>query len=271
MANGLPPGIAASTPVTTFTEHVGQINATQAFFDNLAQQPDDGPIINLNFLRYRPRQDATVYNKYGVVAGREIGNVGGSMAHHAEVLQGIDPDFGFSADWDGVALPVYPRRASYNQLQRSVDYQGGIPDRVAGTFARLLYVLSDDEPLFDVTSSIAAMHESKKQISATSDNLVVSELLKFKGDDGVDDYRRYADAIGPLITEAGGAPILSVRAELPIVSQQYWDHFTLIRYPSLDAYGSLSMSDAWQEANGFRMKALERHLAVPGSPQVLPS
>jgi uncharacterized protein (DUF1330 family) len=271
MAADFPPGIVSSGPVTTFTEHVEQINASPAFFENLAEQPDDGPIINLNFLRYRPRQDADVYNKYGVVAGREIGNVGGSMAHHAEVIQGVDADYGFSSDWDGVALPVYPRRAAYNQMQRSVDYQGAIPDRVAGTFARLLYVLSDDKPLFDVSTSIAELHASKKQITATSDDLVVSELLKFKDDSGIDTFRRYTDAIGPLITKTGGTAILSVRAEIPIVSQQQWDHFTLIRYPSLAAYEELSKSDAWQQANGIRMKALERHLAVPGTPQVLPS
>ena len=143
---------------STFTEHVGQINATAAFFEDLAQQPDDGPIINLKFLRYRPRQDATVYNRYGAVAGRAIGNVGASMAHHAEVVQGLDSDYGFSSDGDGVPMPVDPRRTSYIQLQDSVGYQGAIPDRVAGTFARLAYVLSDDKPLLDATSSIAAMY-----------------------------------------------------------------------------------------------------------------
>lgn len=44
MPNGLPPGIAPGTPVTTFTEHVAQINASPAFFESLAQQPDEGPM-----------------------------------------------------------------------------------------------------------------------------------------------------------------------------------------------------------------------------------
>lgn len=269
MVEQLPPGIASSEPVTTFTEHVAQINASPAFFENLARQPDHDPIINLNFLRYRPRQNASVYNQYAIVAGREINNVGGAIVHHAEVVQGADAGLGFSDEWDGVALPVYPRRASYLALQRSTDYQAAIADRVAGTFARLLYVLSDDEPIFDAASSIAALHESGQQIESTPDNLVVSELLKFT-DDGRDDFSRYAKAVGPLIDKAGGSAILSVRAELPIVSQRDWDHFTLIRYPSQDAYTKLVRSDEWQEASTLRMAALERHLTVPGIPQMLP-
>lgn len=271
MSNGLPPGIVPGSPGATFTDHVGQINASTAFFENLGQQPDDGPIINLNFLQYRPRRNAAVYNKYGIVAGREINAVGGVTVFHAEALQGADAAFGFSADWDGIALPVYPRRASYIQLQESPDYQGAIPDRVAGTFARLLYVLSDAEQLFDATSSIAELHESRKAVEATPDNLVVCELLKFRDADGVDSFRRYAERVGPLIAKAGGAVILSVAAELPIVSREDWDHFTMIRYPSSDAYAALFKSDGMQAANTLRAQALERHLAVPGTPQALPS
>jgi uncharacterized protein (DUF1330 family) len=249
---------------------VAQINATPAFFENLARQQDDGPIINLNFLRFRPRANARAYNEYAVVAGPEIEAVGGAIVHHASAATGTADALAFSDDWDAVALPVYPRRASYIELQLSTDYQAAIADRVAGTLARLLYVLSDDKPIFDATTSIADLHKSAKQVDATPDNLAVSELVKFRDENGPDNFAKWAAKVGPLITSAGGEIILSVRAELPIVSQQDWDHFTLIRYPSLDAYVQLTKTDDWQAAGPIRLAALERHLAVPGIPQLLP-
>ena len=47
--------------------------------------------------------------------------------------------FGFSDEWDAVAYAMYPRRAAYLQLQRDIDYQAAIPDRVAGNYERMLY------------------------------------------------------------------------------------------------------------------------------------
>ena len=46
-----------------------------------------------------------------------------------------------SSEWDGIAYLVFPRRAGYLKLQESADYQAAIPDRVAGTYERMLYVL----------------------------------------------------------------------------------------------------------------------------------
>ena len=39
-----------------------------------------------------------------------------------------------------------------------------------------------------------------------------------------------------IIKEFGGKIILSVRAEMPVVSEEYWDHFVTFRYPSMEAY-----------------------------------
>ena len=76
-------GIISDAPATTFADHVAKINASDAFFEALAEQPDDTPVINLNFICCRPRGDATQYEAYGAVAGKEIDNVGGSIAHYA--------------------------------------------------------------------------------------------------------------------------------------------------------------------------------------------
>ena len=78
----LPPGIVSKAEPTTFLEAVGKINATPAFLDALAQQPDTGPTINLNLLRYRPRGDSSRYDLYGAVAGQEIVGLGGDIIYH---------------------------------------------------------------------------------------------------------------------------------------------------------------------------------------------
>lgn len=268
MAEARPPGIVPAGPAVTFDDHVVQVNATPAALRQLADQPDEGPIVMLNLLRYRPRRDRAIYNRYAAVAGGEVARVGAVVAYHAPAPS--DPrgaDLGWSDDWDAVVMPVYPRRASYLELQRSPRYQDAIADRVAGTFARLLYVLRDGEPLLPATSSIAALAASGRPIEAGPHELVVCELLRFTADGGADHARRLADAAGPLIARAGGEVVLSVRAEVPIVSHERWDHVTLTRYPSVDAYAALVASAEWQAAQPMRADAFAGHLAVATTPR----
>lgn len=266
----LPPGIVSKEEPQTFVEAVGKINATPAFFDALAKQPDDGPTINLNFLRYRPRGDSTRYDLYGAVAGKEIVGVGGDIILHAEAITNVDKIFEISDKWDGVAYAMYPRRAAYLQLQRDVDYQMAIPDRVAGTFERMLYVLSDGEAIYDATGSIEDFHKTNTRVAFENDNVVVSELLRFKKPDGRKAYEKFAEGFAPMLNKIGGEVVLSVRAEMPIVSEEYWDHFVSFRFPSLKAMQDLYRSDAFQEINVHRIEGLDGTLAVLGKPQKMP-
>jgi hypothetical protein len=171
----LPPGMVPTEPARTFRERVAKINVSDAFFTVLAEEPDPRPIVNLNFLRYRPRGDASRYNLYGAAAGKAINSVGGTVVFHAGTLDGGAASAGWSDAWDGVALPVYPRRASYNGVQQHKSYQLAIPDRVAGTFERLLYVLSDG------TVSITHLHDSGDSIAVEAGDVFVAELLCFAG------------------------------------------------------------------------------------------
>ena len=78
-------------------ERVGKINATPAFFENLAAQPDHGPTINLNFLRFRPRGDSSTYDKYGAAAGAGFsialagGGIRGGVVHGKSDKMAADP------------------------------------------------------------------------------------------------------------------------------------------------------------------------------------
>ena len=61
----LPPGIISKEPARTFKARVNKINASEKFFEALANQPDHGPVINLNLLRYRPRGNSEIIKEFG--------------------------------------------------------------------------------------------------------------------------------------------------------------------------------------------------------------
>ncbi len=270
-ADDLPPGIVSKEEPKTFVERVNKINASPAFFKNLAAQPDHSPTINLNFLRYRPRGKGDRYNLYGAAAGAGIVGVGGDIAYHGEGITDMNKAFEMSDEWDGVAYAMYPRRSAYLQLQRNVDYQMAIPDRVAGTLERMLYVISDGEAIYDASSSITGWHETCTRAPATAENYVVSEFLRFKKPGGREAYEKFAAEFQPMLEAAGGEVMLSVRAEIPIVSEEYWDHFVSFRFPDKKTVMKIYQSDKFHEINGNRIAGLDGTLAVLSSTQIMPA
>ena len=130
---------------------------------------------------------------------------------------------------------MYPSRGAYQQLQRDVDYQEGIKDRVAGTHERMLYVLSDGDAIYDTKGSITNYHKTNTRVPFDDGNVVVTEFLRFKKNSGRKEYEKFAKLFVPMLTQAGGEVVLSVRAEIPIVSEEYWDHFVSFRFPSKKA------------------------------------
>lgn len=266
----LPPGIISKEEPKTFEERVNKINASPAFLGALLELPDHGPTINLNLLRYRPRANSSRYDKYAAVAGAEIIGVGGDIILHGTAITDMQAIFQMSHDWDGVAYVMYPRRASYAMLQQDVDYQMAIADRVAGTYERMLYLLSDGEAIYEATGSIANFHETNTRIASDKDNVVVTEFLRFKKDGGREEYVKFAEVFAPMLKEIGGEVILSCRAEMPIVSEEYWDHFVSFKFPSMKAMKDLYQSGKFNEINALRMAALEASLAVPSYQQELP-
>lgn len=268
--SALPPGIITKEPAKTFMERVAKINASPEFFAALAKQPDKNSVINLNLLRYRPRGDSTTYDKYGAAAGPEILAMGGDIVLHGHMDTKANKIFEFDDSWDGLAFVLYPRRSSYLQLQRSEAYQDGIVYRVAGTYERLLYVISDGEAIFKASYSIDGLHKEGKRIDFKKGNVFVSELLRFKKPNGRKSYERFARAFSKILKKHGGEVILSVRAEMPIVTQEYWDHFVTFRYPSKKALKKIYNSDEFHEANLHRMQALDGTIAVLAEPTPLP-
>lgn len=268
----LPPGIVSKEEPKTFMEAVWKINATPAFFEALAKQPDHNAVLNLNLLRYRPRGDATRYDMYGIgPAGEGIIGVGGDIIYHGEGITDMNKIFEMSDEWDGVAYVMYPRRASYLQLQRDTDYQMAIADRVAGTYERMLYVLSDGDPIYNASGSIDNYSAMCTRIVVDTSNVVIAEFLRFKQPDGRASYEQFAAAFQPMLEAAGGEVSLSVRAEMPIVSEDFWDHFVSFTFPSKEAMIRLYQSTEFNEINAMRIAGIDGTLAVLSQAQPLPA
>ena len=265
----LPPGITPKGEATNFKEHVARINANDKFLEAYGILEDDHPVIHMNFLQWRPRGNGDRYGKYGEVAGREIAAIGGSTVHVGLCITDASKIYEFSDAWDEVAYALYPRKRSYIQLQRDQDYQLAIPDRVAGTYRRLIYAISDGEPIYDATNTILDFHENKTLIKVEKGNVVLSEFLRFKKESGLESYTKCAKNFEKLLIDAGGYVALSVNAEFPVVSQEYWDHFVSIVFPSRKVMEDLLTSDKFIEINIDRINGLDGSLSVPANAIIL--
>ena len=99
--------------------------------------------------------------------------------------------------------------------------------------------------------------------------MVLSEFLRFKENGGKENYTRFATNFERLLKDAGGHVALSVNAEFPIISEEYWDHFVAIVFPSREAMEDLLTSVEFLEINVDRINALDGSLAVAATAVVL--
>ena len=264
-------GISPAGEPVDFEGCLARVNPTDASLQQLSQQADDTPVIMLNLLRFRPRGDSTIYSLYGKEAAPEVKKVGSFIGYYGAVVTDLDPALGFDASWDAVVMPVYHRRASYLTLQRSSVYQLAIPYRSAGTSRRTLYVLSDGDTIFKDTHSIAEMDASRKPLPVSAGDVYVIDVVRFDGAQGRERFSTWAGSVQPLLQEAGATPLLSLTPEVPVLSEEHWDHCILTHFPSLGAVTTLHSSTAWQLSLGARRDALENSVTVATTGIPLPT
>jgi uncharacterized protein (DUF1330 family) len=110
-------------------------NAEQ--FRELAAAPDDGPVVMLNLLRFKPRADTgagatgeQAYRTYGEAAMAMIEERGGRViwAGHADQILIGDP----AEEWDQVLLVEYPSRAEFLDMVSQPAYQDAHQHRESG-------------------------------------------------------------------------------------------------------------------------------------------
>lgn len=265
------PGIAPAGEPTDFEGCLARTNPSKASLRRLAELPDEAPVIMLNLLRFRPRGDGAIYRLYGREAAPEVEKVGSFVGYFGAVIADLDPALGFDASWDAVVMPVYHRRRAYLDLQRSTRYQLAIPYRAAGTSRRTLYVLKDGEKMFRDTHSIAEMDADRRPLPVTAGDVYVIDTVRFAEEQGWQGLREWADTVRPLLQSVGASPLLSVPTEVPVLSENVWDHCILTHFPSREAVTALYGGAAWQEAKVARGGALESSVTVATTSLPLPA
>ncbi|MEP5765164.1 MAG: DUF1330 domain-containing protein [Halieaceae bacterium] len=263
-------GIAPGGEASDFAGCLARTNPSAGALEQLRSQPDETPVIMLNLLRFRPRGDASLYGLYVREAKPEIARLGSSVGYFGRRVTDIATEPGLDDSWDAVALIVYPRRDSYLQLQESGAYQLAIPYRVAATQRRNLYVLGDGSPLVPDAQTVADLDASHMGLTGTDTGLVTVELLRFTTD-GREQYGEHLKACADALLSVGGQTLLSVDAEIPVLSDEYWHHCLLRHYPSRDALLSFYQSEDYRTAEKLRTASLEKSLCIATESVSLPA
>ena len=247
-----------TTPSTGQVEEptVNQTNSSpdRATFARLAELPDDEPLIMLNLLEFKGDGGAASYAKYGRVALPQIEKRGGKILYRGRPLVD-DPAAGH---WDSVAIVYYPSRAAFLDMMSDPDYRVGLADRTAGLKRTVVYAFTQSRdpgapPLEPVPTQ-------------GGEEIFVLNLLRFRADGGRAEYRKYGAVVLPMVQERGGAPVLVLDAQLPIVSDETWEDLYLVRYPSLEALRGMVSTETWQKANEDRQRGLDLTWAFPTRP-----
>lgn len=216
----------------------------------LAEQPDDRPVVMLNLLEYT--DDGSEYAKYGRIALPQITKRGGRVLYSGVPLV----DAPESGHWDRLILVFYPTRAAFLDMMADPDYRAGLPHRSAGLKRTVLYAFSQDP---GAPSPEPVPTEGGEEI-------FVLNLMRFKADGGREEYQKYGDVVLPMVLERGGAPVLMLNAEVPLVSEESWEDLYLVRYPRLDALQEMVATERWQQANVDRERGLDLTWAFPTRP-----
>lgn len=99
--------------------------------------------------------------------------------------------------------------------------------------------------------------------------VVMLNLLKFRPG-GEASYRRYGEAVLPIVGDLGGRLLWQGRADSVVIGDleaDDWDVVALVEYPSRQAFIQMVSSPVYQEIAGLRSDALEESRLVACTPQ----
>jgi uncharacterized protein (DUF1330 family) len=89
--------------------------------EELASSSEEGPVVMINLLRYRPGGGAAMYAQYGDAVLPCLSRVGARVLWNGQpksVVIGDDADL-----WDAVLLVEYPSRQAFLDMVSSPEYQ----------------------------------------------------------------------------------------------------------------------------------------------------
>ncbi len=117
-----------------------------------AAHPDDGPVVMINLLRFRPTTDAgesgeAAYARYARRALPFVAQVGGRLLWQGKADQLL---IGGEADrWDRVLMVAYPSRAAFLEMVAMPGFQATQEDRVAALESTVLIAATMERSALD--------------------------------------------------------------------------------------------------------------------------
>jgi uncharacterized protein (DUF1330 family) len=106
------------------------IRPTKEQINELIHAPDEGPVVMLNLLKFKPRSGASSYGQYGDAAVKMIEDRGGKVLWVGKADQVLIGDA--EQDWDSVLLVQYPSRRAFIEMTSTPDYDKAHEHREAG-------------------------------------------------------------------------------------------------------------------------------------------
>lgn len=129
-------------PTEAQTVEINALEPTPEQLETLRNLPDDGPVVMLNLLKFKPDGGQMEYMKYGMAVQPLLQQHGATSlfvgrAEHCVIGNG---------DWDMVALVQYPFKQAFLDMIASEDYQAIHHHREAGLAGQILYALAPMTP-----------------------------------------------------------------------------------------------------------------------------
>ena len=112
------------------------IRPNKSQFVELANAPDDGPVVMLNLLKFKEKADgasgtgASEYGKYSDTALQMVEARGGKVLWMGRVDQTLIGDI--DEAWDSVALVEYPSRKAFIEMVTTPEYEQAHEHRESG-------------------------------------------------------------------------------------------------------------------------------------------
>lgn len=124
--------------------HAVEINAfgpTPEQMQAFMALPDEGPIVMLNLLKFKPDGGAAEYAKYGEAVRPILEKIGAKIIFSGQAQFCLIGN----ADWDAVAMVEYPRKSALMQMSMSEEYRAIHHHREAGLEGQVNYAIVQGE------------------------------------------------------------------------------------------------------------------------------
>ena len=83
------------------------------------RMPDDGPVVMVNLLKFKPEGGAESYAEYAKAAIKPLAAVGAKLIYRGRYRMPVIGD----DDWDEILLVEYPSIAAFIEMTSNKDYQ----------------------------------------------------------------------------------------------------------------------------------------------------